>query len=325
MAVPRVFISSTCYDLSETRHSLEAFIRGYGFAPVLSERGDVFYHPELHTHESCLREVSACHLLILIIGGRFGGHYKYASKKSVTNAEYEAAKVSTLPVFCFVKKDVLSDHHFYSKNKDKLESIKSLSFPSVEKQDTAIQIFDFIDDVRLSPVNNGLFPFEHSSEIQEFLRKQWASMLFDFLIRKQESRRFEESFQVLSGINRRVEALSEQILNSVGSPNAKVMAEGYDLLMNNESIRDISFLGLKPTLVAVLENEDYASLAKALGKQLKINVETGSSISSDGSISKPRFEFHAKGYPKLRERLIKLIEKSKVPMPEFIKWAKGNG
>lgn len=73
MANPRVFVSSTCYDLGEVRDSLYSFIKSYNFDPVLSERGDVFYHPELHTHDSCIKEIENCQIFVLIIGGRFGG------------------------------------------------------------------------------------------------------------------------------------------------------------------------------------------------------------------------------------------------------------
>ena len=75
MANPKVFISSTCFDLKEVRESLSRFVNGFGFDAVLSEHGDVFYHPDLHTHEACVHEVSNCQLFILLIGGRFGGSY----------------------------------------------------------------------------------------------------------------------------------------------------------------------------------------------------------------------------------------------------------
>lgn len=38
MAKPRVFISSTFYDLKQVRSSLETFVRDLGFDPVLSEK-----------------------------------------------------------------------------------------------------------------------------------------------------------------------------------------------------------------------------------------------------------------------------------------------
>ncbi len=40
MARPRVFISSTFYDLKQVRSDLERFINDMGYDPVLHERGD---------------------------------------------------------------------------------------------------------------------------------------------------------------------------------------------------------------------------------------------------------------------------------------------
>jgi hypothetical protein len=42
MATPRVFISSTCYDLKYIRENLKFFIQNAGYEPVLSEEGNVF-------------------------------------------------------------------------------------------------------------------------------------------------------------------------------------------------------------------------------------------------------------------------------------------
>ncbi|MDP1845332.1 MAG: DUF4062 domain-containing protein, partial [Candidatus Moranbacteria bacterium] len=54
MPPPRVFVSSTCYDLKYIRENLRYFIERMGYEPVLSEEGDVFYDPAMHTHDSCL-------------------------------------------------------------------------------------------------------------------------------------------------------------------------------------------------------------------------------------------------------------------------------
>ena len=51
MAIPRVFISSTCYDLKYIRGNLLYLVRSLGYEPVLSEEGDVFYDPGKHTHD----------------------------------------------------------------------------------------------------------------------------------------------------------------------------------------------------------------------------------------------------------------------------------
>ena len=112
MATPRVCISSACYDLTEIRDGLYAFIEGSGIEPVMSERGGVFYVSDDHTHDSdsCLHEVKRCDLLVLIIGSRFGGEHRDGEEKSIMNKEYEAAVEKKIPIFMFVKKDVLADH-----------------------------------------------------------------------------------------------------------------------------------------------------------------------------------------------------------------------
>ena len=46
MAIPRVFISSTCYDLKYIRENLRFFIKTIGYDPILSEEGGIFYDPK---------------------------------------------------------------------------------------------------------------------------------------------------------------------------------------------------------------------------------------------------------------------------------------
>jgi hypothetical protein len=208
LAIPRVFLSSTCYDLAQVRDSLRSFIESYGFDPCLSDHGDVFYHPDIHTHDSCLSEISNCHLLILLIGGRFGGGYVADPSRSVVNAEYAAAKELGIPVFSFVKKDVLDDHRLYRKNKDNAV-ISRISFPSMENQEYAIKIFEFIDDVRLSKVNNGFFSFEYSRDIEDYLRKQWAGMFFDFLQKRRLADEYQLNNRLLSNLTSTTEKLEE--------------------------------------------------------------------------------------------------------------------
>ena len=76
MTKPHVFVASTCFDLSAIRNDLRQFLLGFGCAPVISELGDVFYDPAIHSHEACLQEASQSDALVLIIGGRYGGQYK---------------------------------------------------------------------------------------------------------------------------------------------------------------------------------------------------------------------------------------------------------
>ena len=227
MAIPRVFISSTCYDLSEVRDALVTFIKSFGFEDALSERGDVFYHPDLHTHESCIREISNCHLLILIIGGRFGGTYTADTSKSIVNAEYEAARELNIPVFTFVKKDVLNDHKLYERNKSNADIV----YPSIEKKEYAKHIFEFINVVRKSPINNGLFDFQFSRDIEVLLKKQWAGMFYEFLLDRTNKTKLESANQTLSQLNtmsKKIEELVENIYRKVDETQANTVIENID-------------------------------------------------------------------------------------------------
>lgn len=206
MANPRVFISSTCYDLSEVRDSLVDFIESFGFDPILSERGDVFYHPDIHTHDSCINEIGNCHLFILLIGGRFGGNYISDTSKSIVNAEYAAAKEKKIPVFTFVKRNVFFDHNVFLKNKSN-KALDNIVFPSIETNANAKKIFTFIDDVRLSSNNNGYFPFDFARDITSLLRKQWAGMFFEFL----EQRNSQDQLKETTGLLKNISIASEKV------------------------------------------------------------------------------------------------------------------
>lgn len=74
MSKLKVFVSSTCYDLSSVRLGLKRFIEEeLGYEAVLSDQQDILYDPRIHTHTACIEEVKNSDLMILIIGSRFGG------------------------------------------------------------------------------------------------------------------------------------------------------------------------------------------------------------------------------------------------------------
>ena len=208
--------------MAEVRDSLIAFCQGFGFEVVMSDKGDVFYHPDLHTHESCVSEISNCQLFILIIGGRFGGKYNVDPSKSITNAEYNAAKEIGIPVFTFVREGVLADHHVYQKNKDK-EFSSEIEYPSIENQDYANNIFNFINSVKGSNVNNGFFSFKYARDLHGSLRKQWAGMFFDFLSQRGVSNQLKstnESITNLSIASKKIEELIKNVYRQVDEAGA---------------------------------------------------------------------------------------------------------
>ena len=123
MAKPRVFVSSTYYDLKHVRSFLERFISSLGFDPVLFERGDVAYAPDKALDESCYREVKNCDIYLLIIGGRYGsersetkgdkGRAFYDTYESVTKTEYRYANEKDIPIYIAIEKSVYAEYQTY--------------------------------------------------------------------------------------------------------------------------------------------------------------------------------------------------------------------
>ena len=72
MAKPRVFISSTFYDLRQIRVELDKFIESLGYEPVRNEEGDIPYGKEDALQDYCYKEISNIDILISIIGIRYG-------------------------------------------------------------------------------------------------------------------------------------------------------------------------------------------------------------------------------------------------------------
>lgn len=228
MARPRVFISSTCYDLALERDSLLDFCSSFGFEAALSERGDVFFHPDLHTHEACVNEIKNCHLLVLIIGGRFGGKYSVDEKKSITNAEFSAAKVAGIPIFTFIKHAVLNDHNTWQSNRDKF-FVNDINYPAIENQKHASAIFSFIDEIRRAKSNNSYFSFNLPKDIHEALRKQWAAMFLDFLQQKSLSQQIvftNESIGKLAEATKKIEEITQSIFRNSATENPQSQIDG---------------------------------------------------------------------------------------------------
>ena len=224
MASPRIFVSSTCYDLSEIRDSLYSFIESLNYIPIFSDKNDVFYHPDLHTHESCLKEIENCQLFILIVGGRFGGHYNLDTEKSIVNAEYSAAKHLKMPIFTFIKREVYEDHRQFTQNKIHKPSLyKDFHYSAIEKQEHAVNIFNFIDIVRKNEINNAIFSFEYGREIKQILLKQFSGLFYDFLWQRQKNIEYQKNENLLNDLTilgKKTEEIIENIYKKVDEANA---------------------------------------------------------------------------------------------------------
>lgn len=73
MAAPRVFVSSTYYDLRHVRDDIEIFLKGLGYVPVMHDKGNVTYtQGDVSLEQACYNELATCDIVVCIIGGKFG-------------------------------------------------------------------------------------------------------------------------------------------------------------------------------------------------------------------------------------------------------------
>lgn len=256
MASPRVFISSTCYDLKHIRESLKYFISNLGYEPVLSDDGDVFYNPLKHTHESCIDEVSNCQMFVLIIGGRYGGNF-VNSNESITNEEYRIAFKNNIPIFTIVDSSVLADHHLYQSNAKNNEIDRDkVNYPASDN----IKIFEFLNEVRKHSVNNAINPFSNFLDIETYLRKQWAGMLFDFLAKSKNETQASLTNNLLSDLalaSKKTEELLKFVYTKLDKANAESVINTISETANAEKFVE---LVLEMTKGDKLENTNIERL-----------------------------------------------------------------
>lgn len=316
MATPRVFISSTCYDLKYIRENLKFFVRTLGYESVLSEDGDVFYNPKMHTQDSCISEIENVQMFVLIIGGRFGGKFK-DTDKSVTNTEYENAIANHIPIFALVESGVHSDHFVFQKNKTN----KSINYPSVDN----IKIFDFIDEVRKNAINNALVPFRDFSDIEIYLKKQWAGMMHYFLVSESETKRVSDLLKEISTATQKIEYFTKNIATNTSDAETLTDIKLYDEMIGNDAIGTLSnSWRIKINPYSVLKNETFADAAN---NKIEIIEDKGSVIYGGESggfyrISQSAYDDKMESYKHLREKLVSIIQENGSTLEKYL--AKNN-
>lgn len=167
MAKPRVFISSTFFDLRSMRASLERFVREIGYDPILFERGHIAWDKDMQLESSCYREINSCDILIAVIGGKFGSQSRN-NESSITQNEIKESFDKGKQVYLFVDKAVHAEYHTYQKNKH----LTGFTPVSVDNN----KIFDFINEVYNMNIGNPVEPFETVEDITRYLKEQWAGL-----------------------------------------------------------------------------------------------------------------------------------------------------
>lgn len=274
MARPRIFVSSTYYDLKYIRASLDLFIGSLGFESVLSEKGDIAYTSDRPLDESCYREAENAEIFVLIVGGRYGAEVSAGSKapgktfferyESITKKEYEAAVIKEIPIYVLIEKGVYSEYQTFSRNKE----LKNISYAHVD----SVNVFYLIEDILSKPRNNPIHTFEKFEEIELWLREQWAGT-FRELLRRQSQQ------QQLSGLSQQVVQLKETnetlkkyleaIMRGVGGQETSRLIESEEKRLDEvrklESLRKNPWFSYVRNTTGITDDVIMSTLSSATG------------------------------------------------------------
>lgn len=261
MAIPRVFISSTCYDLHDLRNNLRGFVTSFGYEPVMSEFGDIFFDYSLHVQDACLKEIEKCQMFILIIGNNYGSiYYKNKSTEkeppSVTLNEFKKALSNNVAKHIFISKLVKYDYDNYKRFLDKKYTeyfskniIEDIKIESVKEDirtkfdneyyfvhDSYKHIFKFLDAVHNINSNNAILTFDTSEEIQLQLKKQWAGFMYEKLEAIKNKDTFIKENYMLS-ITNKIDRISETIDKLANNETIKTSIDIKDIIDKNPMIK----------------------------------------------------------------------------------------
>lgn len=234
MARPRVFISSTFYDLRQVRSDIERFIRELGYEPVRHETGAVPYSRHERPESGAYREIELSDVIVFITGGKFGTESAEEPGYSISQVELKRALDAGIQVFIFVEASVLSEYDTYKLNKD-AEGVKYSSVSNVK-------VFEFLDELYSLPRNNPITQFELASDITTFLKEQFAGLFHGFL---QEQKRIKE-IRVLDEMNSVASTLKELVGFLTDERKSSDEAIKSILLANHPAFRRLATLTKTP-------------------------------------------------------------------------------
>lgn len=219
---PRVFISSTYYDLKHVRERIERFFEKYTYDAVLFESNDVTFEHDKPLDISCYNEVKTCHMMVLIIGGRYGSIVSgenqndkkttYDDYVSITRREFETAQKMKMPIFIFIDKNVHAEYQTFKTNLSLFDSSDLLSnekFKFAHVDDPSV--FRFINSIRGQAIKT----FEKVEDIEQYLNSQLAGFMYLYLQQLQEDVKDERILDSVSEL-KSVTTQMNEMLDAMG-------------------------------------------------------------------------------------------------------------
>ena len=226
VAIPKIMISSTCYDLKQIRENLESFIRNMGYEPLRSEKGDIGYNITETLKDDCFLAAQQCDILVGIIGGIFGS--EASQNDSVSMSEMKTALDIKKQIYIFVDTNVLTEYRTYKLNLEmKGEKFAKEDVMYSYVNDT--RIFDFVNEMYNHESERVVIVgFQIASEISDFLKKQWANLFQASLGQKER----DSQSGAYSKINESASKLEELIRKF--DNNLNNLSTGTSLVLENQ-------------------------------------------------------------------------------------------
>lgn len=230
MAKPRVFISSTFYDLRQIRADIDQFLKSLGYETIRNEEGSIPYGKDERLEEYCIQEVNHSDILVSIIGGRFGSESKeesaiekYFQKSSISQRELRAAIDNQKQVYIFIDKNVSAEYQTYLLNKEN----DKVNYKFVDDQ----RIYSFIEKIKNLGINNNIKDFETSEDITSYLREQFAGLFQRFI----EGQRRVKEINLINELERTSNNLN-QLVEYLANQNNDQQKEINQILMINHPL-----------------------------------------------------------------------------------------
>ena len=251
MAAPRIFLSSTYYDLKQVRSDIGKFIQDLGYVPVMNENADIPYTQQQALEYDCYGEILSCDVLVCMIGNSFGSQSTF-NELSITMNELEQAIKNRKLIYVFIEKSVFYENKTYRKN----ATLQGFTPAAVND----IKVHQFIKAL-IDKVGREKYiqPFDTAQDIIDKLRTQFAGLFQSLLTAKQvdaESLRAYELHNEVVNLKQLVEDIRE----------TKAQLEyglGSTVLVNNPLITYIEKLvGVKRFHFSI---KDIWALDEALG------------------------------------------------------------
>jgi Domain of unknown function (DUF4062) len=254
MAKPRIFVSSTYYDLKHLRSALTSFIESLGFEAIISERGSIPYAPDAPLDISCYREAKLADIMVIIVGGRYGSERTprtaeadrtfFSEYDSITREEFRNAVEANVPIYVAIESGLYAEHRTYLKNATSTD----IKYAHVD----SVNIFKMIDEIQNLPLNNPIFPFEHYHNLETWLRDQWSGLFRELLARVSNQKQIatiSEEVAQLRQQNQTLKNYLEELVrkaspdesnNIIGrESNRLVWDDNFENLISNPLIRHL--------------------------------------------------------------------------------------